>query len=518
MEIKSILNFGKKERMLMRVLYSSSLPAGAKLGLEHISWRLVEDGLVEESLGCLVLTEIGREICRNNFREVFQDLGDNVEKYRQKLIRISGNKEPEESRRLKAAEFEPVKLTRKEIRFIRFLAQGPQERSVLRGIKYILPRLENLDMVTERDEKILIAANGIDALSAFQDISCRKATNDEFISYSKAAANNAKVVKSEVFLSLYRQGHTYEQIGSLYGITRERVRQILNCHSEFGTFQLERQAARDQAEILQKEERRLKAIEKSLAVKFHERVDELWDWEKNGDLNPAAISAHSSSYEVWLLCPEDGHSWKKKPCDIVTSWHRGGTSGCPKCAGKLRRSEKNPLLEEVYSEFVKLYWDREANDKAGIELTKIRCSSNRRGHFRCPKDGYKWAASISSAVHQQWSKGRSGCKRCNGTEFRRQGKWGKAAKLRERFPEQFSLYWMGIANEKIGIDATNITCGSSRRAKFMCPRDGYVWEAAICAITSSWSAGRSGCPECRRRRGFGGFGSRNVAANMINSL
>ncbi len=47
----------------------------------------------------------------------------------------------------------------------------------------------------------------------------------------------------------------------------------------------------------------MKGLEKSLANYFPDRVDELWDWEKNGELNPAEIPSHSASFEIWLKCP-----------------------------------------------------------------------------------------------------------------------------------------------------------------------------------------------------------------------
>ncbi|MBK6751949.1 MAG: hypothetical protein IPG67_18705 [Acidobacteria bacterium] len=39
--------------------------------------------------------------------------------------------------------------------------------------------------------------------------------------------------RAERFLALYRNGFTYQEIGDIHGLTRERVRQILNITPKF---------------------------------------------------------------------------------------------------------------------------------------------------------------------------------------------------------------------------------------------------------------------------------------------
>ena len=157
-------------------------------------------------------------------------------------------------------------------------------------------------------------------------------------------AKEKRIAQSNHFLELYKQGNSYQKIGDIYGLSRERVRQILNRIPSFRKYQQEEKEAKAKAKA---EEKRIKAEQKqknissrSLATLYPERVAELWDYEKNKELNPDNFTANNSTLFIWLKCPIDGHSWKKKPADISTSWSRSGTSGCPVCAGKRKKAEK----------------------------------------------------------------------------------------------------------------------------------------------------------------------------------
>jgi hypothetical protein len=110
-------------------------------------------------------------------------------------------------------------------------------------------------------------------------------------------------------------------------LTRERVRQILNETPNFDEYLAEFAEAKADRERQIIKDRKFARIEKSLANQFPDRIDELWDLEKNGDLNLAEVMARSTAVEIWWRCPRDGHSWKKRPSDIVTSWRRSRTSG-----------------------------------------------------------------------------------------------------------------------------------------------------------------------------------------------
>jgi Probable Zinc-ribbon domain len=154
----------------------------------------------------------------------------------------------------------------------------------------------------------------------------------------------AKLEKSNQFLELYKQGLSYQDIGDKYAISRERVRQVLNPNPEFHAFVKEREDAKIATKLERKERLKINLQERSLASRYLERVVDLWDFEKNHDLDPEKTLAHSSAQVIWLKCPIDGHSWKKKVSDITAIWKNNGTSGCPVCAGKTKKPEKQPSL------------------------------------------------------------------------------------------------------------------------------------------------------------------------------
>lgn len=317
-----------------------------------------------------------------------------------------------------------------------------------------------------------------------------------------AKLRQKKLEKSNQFLELYKQGLSYQEIGDKHGLSRERVRQILNVNPAFNEYVEERDKAKAVAEVAaerEKEERAKQELHsRSLVTLYPERVAELWDYEKNGEVKPETIIAGSTSQYIWLKCPIDGHSWKKKPNDITTSWTRSGTSGCPMCAGKKKKPEKQPSLIEVYPELVSQYWDYKKNSELNFNPEKLTLASNKKAWFKCPLDGNEWQASIVSTITQQWSKGNAGCQVCNGTDERKRGKWNRKESIAVEFPNEVAKYWFYEANNELNLDPMKLTLGSSKEAFFKCPIDGHEWVATITAVAkTSWTRGNSGCPACR---------------------
>jgi hypothetical protein len=169
----------------------------------------------------------------------------------------------------------------------------------------------------------------------------------------------AKLEKSNQFLELYKQGLNRQEIGDKYGVSRERVRQLLDSNPAFHLYLKDREEAEVLAEIEKRENAQKRFYAKSLAALYPERVAELWDYDKNGDLKPEEVPAGSTQHQIWLKCSLDGHSWNKKPNDIKLSWTRSGTSGCPICIGRKKKKERQPALTDVYSELIIQYWDYE---------------------------------------------------------------------------------------------------------------------------------------------------------------
>ena len=236
---------------------------------------------------------------------------------------------------------------------------------------------------------------------------------------------------------------------------------------------------------------------RSLAVLYPERVAELWDYEKNGNLKPENVPAGSVTQFILLKCPLDGHSWKKKVGDITAIWKRNGTSGCPKCAGRKKKAQKQASLIEVYPELISQYWDYEKNKELDLDPVTLSLGSNKKAWLKCPHDGNEWQTKISITINQQWSKGNPGCRVCNGTDERKRGEWHRREPIAVELPDEVAKYWFYDANNELGLDPMKLTMGSAKEAFFKCPIDGHEWVAPLSQIKLSWKRGNSGCPACR---------------------
>jgi hypothetical protein len=313
-----------------------------------------------------------------------------------------------------------------------------------------------------------------------------------------------KLEKSNEFLKLYKEGFTYQEIGDKYELSKERVRQLLRSNPDFYAYlkqmEIEKSTAKTSA-ALQKVERSKQKLEaKSLAALYPERVAELWDYEKNGNLKPDDVFAGGAKQPVWLKCPIDGHSWRKKPNEISASWGRNGSNGCPVCAGKTKSRTDKPTLMEVYSDLVNQYWDLDKNTDLNLDPFELTLGSNRKVWFKCPYDGHEWQAMIASTIIQQWSKGNAGCRVCNGTASRnfKKGQQHQGQILGLAFPNELTKYWHFGRNDQQRLDPMKLRIGSGKEAWFRCPIDGHEWQATITVIAKgSWQKGNSGCPACR---------------------
>ena len=54
---------------------------------------------------------------------------------------------------------------------------------------------------------------------------------------------------------------------------------------------------------IQEESKRQEQRARSIIAVYPERVAELWDYEKNGDLKPEDVSAGTVLQYIWLKCP-----------------------------------------------------------------------------------------------------------------------------------------------------------------------------------------------------------------------
>ena len=303
--------------------------------------------------------------------------------------------------------------------------------------------LENRGFVEVRDEQVFLLPLGNSFLEAYQNPNRHKLKPSPTLiveDHHKEDRKQKRLEKSNQFLELYKQGLSYQGIGDLHNLSRERVRQILDKNPAFHEYLVEREDAEAATEKEKKELAKKEFYSKSLAARYPDRVKELWDYDKNGDLRPEEILAGSTQQNVWFKCPIDGHSWKKTPANITPSWWRSGTSGCPMCAGKMKKAEKQPAIGEAYPEFIKQYWDYAKNNTLNSDPKKLTLASNKKVWFKCPHDGNEWQASIALTVSQQWSKENPGCQICNGTADRKRGKWRRREPIAVEFPNEVAKY------------------------------------------------------------------------------
>lgn len=367
-----------------------------------------------------------------------------------------------------------------------------------------LSSLQTRGLIELREDQVLLTELGQAVCEAWQEQNDEESdslseTNGEQKKESPRSTQlkQAKLEKSNQFLELYKQGLSFRDIGEQHELSKQRVHQILIDNPAFHEYLKERKEAAASAEQEKKERARQELYSRSLAALYPERVAELWDYEKNGDLKPEDVPARTSLQDVWFKCPIDGHSWKQKPKGITTSWTRSGTSGCPMCAGRKKKAEKQPALTEVYPELISQYWNYEKNNKLNLDPEKLTLGSNKKVWFKCPHDGNEWQASINSIIDQQWSEGNAGCRVCNGTAERKQGEWQRRDPIAVEFPEEVAKYWFYEANNELGLEPMKLTIGSSKEAFFKCPIDGHEWVASLTSIKISWKRGNSGCPACR---------------------
>ena len=373
--------------------------------------------------------------------------------------------------------------------------------NIATGILKAIINLEEKGLIEKKDNDINLNQLGKKVATylqgTYKTVEKRKVVEDlKEKTKSQSKSQKLKLEKSNEMLDLYRQGLSYQDIGDLYNLTRERVRQLLNFNPAFHAYLIEREAAEIQAQKDQEERKRQKQLAKSIIAMYPERVAELWDYERNGDLRPEDVGANSA-ISTWFKCPIDEHSWQKKTADITTSWDRG-SSGCPKCAGKKKKPVKQAKLIEVYPELISQYWDYEKNNDIGINPSEVTLSSNKKAWFKCPIDENVWESRIVSTVKQQWSKGNSGCRVCNGTSHRQIGEWQRKEPIAIEFPDEVAKYWFYKANDELNLDPMKLTSGSSKEAFFKCPIDDYEWISTVASIArSAWKKGNSGCPACR---------------------
>ena len=165
-----------------------------------------------------------------------------------------------------------------------------------------LSSLEEKGLAEQQNNEIHISQLGRKVTEYLQSVQVKTSTS------KLQNLRQTKLAKSNEMLELYRQGLTYQDIGDLYNLTRERVRQLLDFNPAFHAYLIERETAEVQAEKDQEERKKQEQLAKSIIAKYTDRVAELWDYERNGDLRPEDVVSGTKLLSIWLKCPIDEHS------------------------------------------------------------------------------------------------------------------------------------------------------------------------------------------------------------------
>lgn len=195
-----------------------------------------------------------------------------------------------------------------------------------------------------------------------------------------------------------------------------------------------------------------------------------WNYEKNGDLEPANIAARSSN-KIWWKCSVCGHEWQ-----AVVSTRTAG-SGCPRCYKEGRKPVKkqpitislqraDPLLAKQWS------------PKNTISPSEISPNSKKKVYWIC-ENGHEWDAAISNRYRG------SGCPYCN-----RKKPLPGYTDLKTTNPD-IASEWDYSKNDNLTPD--KVLNGSHKKVWWICKTCGHNWQAVINDRTND-----HGCPKCAK--------------------
>ena len=115
----------------------------------------------------------------------------------------------------------------------------------------------------------------------------------------------------------------------------------------------------------------------------NKKLEEIWDYEKNGDLDPWSVS-RSSRIKVWIFCQEkDYHGSYEIRCNDFFNGY-----GCSYCGNRKTHpldSLKQDIINSYGEEFFNIIW----SDKNTIDPTTIKPNSNIICWWNCPDNKHE---------------------------------------------------------------------------------------------------------------------------------
>ena len=113
---------------------------------------------------------------------------------------------------------------------------------------------------------------------------------------------------------------------------------------------------------------------------------DVWDKDKNGEINPWSISRGSRSKKYWFICQEkDYHGSYEMRCNDFNRGHR-----CPYCSnnhGKVHPKDSlgQYIIDNYNEEFLHNIW----SEKNNISPFKLSRNSSKRVWWKCQEDSHK---------------------------------------------------------------------------------------------------------------------------------
>ncbi|MBE5969708.1 MAG: hypothetical protein E7242_05690 [Lachnospiraceae bacterium] len=203
-----------------------------------------------------------------------------------------------------------------------------------------------------------------------------------------------------------------------------------------------------------------------------------WDYEKNGQLNPNLVAAHSNK-KVWWQC-EKGHSWEKSP-DQRT---RG--QNCPFCSGQKVLDGYNDLKSQAPQ--LEIDWDYEKN--IDIKPNQITVGSKKKVWWKCHVCGFSWQVSPNSR-----KRGLRGCPKCSDETRRTSYRKARVKKgVNDFLSQAIELVKEWDYDLNSDIEISEYTVNSNKKVWWKCQVCGNNWQATITNRVNN----HSGCPKCNK--------------------
>ena len=198
-----------------------------------------------------------------------------------------------------------------------------------------------------------------------------------------------------------------------------------------------------------------------------------WHPTKNGELAASDVRPFSSKMVWWL--GKCGHEWKA----VVSSRAKG--SGCPYCSNQKALAGFNDL--ETANPELAAQWHPTKNGT--LKPGDVLPGTNRKVWWRC-EHGHEWQASVASRNSGV------GCPYCSG-RLPVKGKTDLATCRPDLAAE-----WHPAKND--GLQADEVSPGSTRKVWWKCSKCGREWQAQVCNRARRASDGCRHCASSKARK------------------